>query len=121
METNDIDRIRDDLSRLLETFTRNSKVIMENFADTSDNVPDPIDRASLQSEMDFTFNMRSREGLNKDNLLRALRKLDEGSYGICESCEEEIPIKRLKAIPGAKCCISCQMRLEKEMALISIG
>ena len=41
-------------------------------------------------------------------LKRALRKIEEGSYGICESCEEDIPQERLEIIPGALFCVSCQ-------------
>ncbi|WP_083455672.1 TraR/DksA family transcriptional regulator [Desulfosarcina cetonica] len=49
-------------------------------------------------------------------MLNALRKIDDGSYGYCEACEEEIPINRLKAIPDARYCISCQAQLEKIVA-----
>jgi RNA polymerase-binding transcription factor DksA len=43
-------------------------------------------------------------------VLIALQKIDDGSYGICEDCEEHIPLKRLEAVPGALCCVPCQER-----------
>lgn len=42
----------------------------------------------------------------------ALRRIDEGIYGICEECGSEIPIGRLKAMPFAVRCVDCQERRE---------
>ncbi len=56
---------------------------------------------------------------DKDKLLAiddALEKIQEGTYGECEECGEEIGAGRLKAMPLAKLCVSCQSRLEKEQA-----
>ncbi len=53
---------------------------------------------------------------NQERLLaeveRALQKLDEGTYGLCERCGTEIDFARLKAIPYATYCIHCQSRVE---------
>lgn len=46
------------------------------------------------------------------DILRALRKIDEGTYGICERCEEEIGLPRLAALPMVRYCISCQTKRE---------
>lgn len=43
----------------------------------------------------------------------ALRRIDKGTYGICEECEEKIPPRRLEAFLAARLCIKCQSRLEK--------
>lgn len=43
----------------------------------------------------------------------ALLRIEDGSFGICEDCDEEIPIKRLYALPFARRCIECQERHEK--------
>ena len=43
----------------------------------------------------------------------ALRKIQEGTYGRCNECDEEIPTKRLKAMPFAVSCVSCQEATEK--------
>ncbi len=44
---------------------------------------------------------------------RALTKMAEGSFGICEECDEEIPPRRLMAIPEARLCANCQTYIEK--------
>lgn len=49
-----------------------------------------------------------------EDVKRALRKVDEGSYGICEACGRPIPPERLEASPAARYCLEDQTRLEKE-------
>ena len=50
------------------------------------------------------------------NIDEALTRLEEGEYGICEDCEEEIPLGRLKAMPFARLCVKCKADLEKLQA-----
>lgn len=49
-----------------------------------------------------------------EDVKRALRRLDEGTYGTCEACGRPIPAERLEASPGARYCLEDQARLEKE-------
>jgi len=46
----------------------------------------------------------------------ALLRIDEGEYGVCEECEEEIPLGRLKVLPFARLCVKCKSDLEKLQA-----
>jgi DnaK suppressor protein len=57
---------------------------------------------------------REREKLR--NIDEALLKLEEGEYGICEECEEEIPLGRLKVVPFARFCVKCKSDIEKQQA-----
>ena len=41
----------------------------------------------------------------------ALRRIEQGTYGVCPECEEPISVKRLQAVPWAKFCVACQERL----------
>jgi DnaK suppressor protein len=118
MKSCNIKQVKNDLMQHLGNLNRNSNEVLEKCAKTSDNFSDTLDKANFQSEMDFAFCRLLREGLNKENILRALQKIDEGSYGICEVCKEEISSKRLKAIPYARNCITCQTHLEKGRALV---
>jgi RNA polymerase-binding transcription factor DksA len=45
---------------------------------------------------------------------RALTKISDGTYGICEACDERIPDTRLRAVPAALLCIDCQVKFETE-------
>ena len=60
------------------------------------------------------FRLRDKEKLLA--IEEALEKIREGTYGVCEECGDEIGAGRLKAMPLAKLCVTCQSRLEKEMA-----
>lgn len=115
MKTNDITKIKNDLIQWLDTFSGTSDQTAIIFSE-SNNYSDPADMASAQSEMEYIIHRMCRKGMNKENVLNALRKIEEGGYGTCEECEEDIPVKRLKAIPDARYCISCQAELEKMVA-----
>jgi DnaK suppressor protein len=83
----------------------------------ANDLPDEMDLASSEYLQSFTFRLRGREKVFLDKIERALRKIDEGTYGICEQCEEEIAPKRLEARPETTLCIRCkedQERLERD-------
>ena len=87
-------------------------------ADTSssDTTGDIYDQASSERdrELDLLLGNREREKLR--NIDEALLKIDEGEYGICEECEEEIPVGRLKIVPFARYCVKCKADIEKQQA-----
>jgi DnaK suppressor protein len=118
MKSNDIYQMKDDLLQRLGNLTQNTSNVLEKWANTSDSIADELDKANLQSEMDYASSRLLREGLNMECILLALDKINDGTYGICEGCEEEISIDRLKAIPDAKYCFFCQTQLEKEKASV---
>ena len=75
---------------------------------------DEVDQASSEYMQAFSFRLRGREQHLMNKIALALRKIDEGSFGICEECEEPISVKRLRARPEAPLCISCKEAQEKE-------
>lgn len=112
MNYNEIDQLKETLSQWLVSYDMNSNDVLAHVSKTHDNIPDPLDRASFQSEMEYIFSRLGRESLNKRNILRALRKIEKGSYGICEECGEEISVDRLRAIPDTGYCLACQTEIE---------
>ena len=56
----------------------------------TDDLPDEMDLASSEYLQSFTFRLRGREKSFLDKIEKALRKIDEGTFGICEECGEEI-------------------------------
>lgn len=80
--------------------------------DDEENFPDPTDRASLEANRNFILRIRDRERKLIFKIQEALRRLDEGEYGICESCGEDIGIARLKARPVTTFCIDCKSNQE---------
>jgi len=84
--------------------------------DTND-LPDEMDLASSEYLQSFTFRLRGRERFFLDKIDQALKRIDDASFGICESCEEPISLKRLEARPETTLCIRCkedQERVERD-------
>ena len=82
--------------------------------DEEENFPDPTDRASLEADRNFTLRIRDRERKLILKIQEALKRLEEGVYGICESCGEKIDKARLKARPVTTLCIDCKSTQEVE-------
>ncbi len=78
-----------------------------------DDFPDEMDTASSEVNLQFTGRLREREQRLLPKIDIALRKIEEGSYGECQSCGEEIGVARLKARPVAELCIDCKGEQEK--------
>lgn len=77
------------------------------------NIPDPNDRATMESDRSFELRIRGRERKLMEKVDNALARIDDGSYGVCVGCGEDITIKRLEARPVAKFCIDCKTRQEQ--------
>jgi DnaK suppressor protein len=81
--------------------------------DEKENFPDPTDRASMESDRNFELRIRDRERRLIRKIREALKRIDDGEFGICESCEEEISESRLRARPVATLCIDCKEEQER--------
>lgn len=87
---------------------------VSGMVDGKENFPEPADRAALESDRNATLRIRDRERKLIFKIQEALQRLDDGAYGICEQCGEEIGIERLKARPVTTLCISCKSDQEIE-------
>ena len=77
---------------------------------------DIYDQASSERDRELGLLLGDREREKLRNIDEALLKIDDGEYGICEECEEEIPIGRLKVMPFARYCVKCKADIEKLQA-----
>ena len=73
---------------------------------------DDADKASQSIEKELLFELSDNERTTLDHIEAALRKIDKGTYGTCESCRKPIPKPRLEALPFARYCIACQSSAE---------
>jgi len=78
-----------------------------------ENFPDPNDRASLESDRNFELRIRDRERKLIMKMQEAIKRIDEGTYGICNVCGGPISEKRLMARPVTTECIDCKTKAEK--------
>ena len=82
--------------------------------DDDETFPDPNDRASLESERNFTLRIRDRERKLVSKIDKAIVRIEEGSFGICEECGCEISARRLEARPVTTLCIECKEEQERK-------
>ncbi len=81
------------------------------------NHPDPGDQASAESDRNFMLRLRNREYKLIRKIDETITIIDNGEYGICEDCGEEIDARRLEARPVATFCIECKTRQEENEKL----
>jgi DnaK suppressor protein len=83
-------------------------VIRNREAITIEKSPDALDEVQHAAERELAIRNLDRESQLLRNVRGALRRMDEGTYGVCAHCEEDISPKRLNAVPWAAFCIQCQ-------------
>ncbi len=92
---------------------KESSNTLDHLKEESSNKPDNADRASIESERSLELRTRDRERKLLNKINKALRKIDEGTYGYCEETNKPISIARLKARPIATLSIEAQEMHEK--------
>lgn len=75
---------------------------------------DTYDLASEERDREISFILTDRERERLQAIQEAIERVDQGSYGICDTCETEIAPARLDALPFTRLCVSCQAEREKE-------
>ena len=92
---------------------KESSNTLDHLKEESSNKPDNADRASIESERSLELRTRDRERKLLNKINKALRKIDEGTYGYCEETNKPISIARLKARPIATLSLEAQEMHEK--------
>ena len=87
---------------------------VENMALDTNDLPDEMDLASSEYLQSFELRLRGREKSLLSKLDLALKKIEDGTFGVCEICEEPIGKKRLEARPETTLCIKCKEDQERE-------
>ncbi len=78
----------------------------------SGGFPDPTDRAALECDRNFLLRIRDRERKLIQKIDEAMKRIDEGKFGLCESCGGEISEERLRVRPVTTLCIDCKTEEE---------
>jgi DnaK suppressor protein len=103
-----LEDMKRDLSKEMQGRVKGeSEGVKDEGRDTYDLASDERDR-----EINFILNDREREKVVAID--EALQRIKEKTYGICESCEGEIQLGRLKVLPFTRLCVKCQEENEKE-------
>lgn len=78
---------------------------------------DDIDFAAVSMSTEISSQLAEHESRELTLIERAMRRLRDGNYGVCEVCTKKIPIERLNALPYTSVCVACQRELENNPAL----
>lgn len=104
--------------RLLEQRRRLLHGIREELKEgretTKDEGMDTYDLASDARDRDISLLLTDRDREKLKAIEEALERVEDGTYGICESCEAEIAPERLEALPFTRLCVTCQAEQERE-------
>lgn len=113
MEKDRLEHFRSILNGKLEELLSEADKAVSGMSEKEENFPDPTDRASLETDRNFLLRVKDRERKLISKVKEALQRIDDGSYGICELCGEDISDKRLEARPVTTCCIECKKEEEE--------
>ena len=117
MEEKDLGFFRQLLMQWMEELLINADETVEELSDSRENLADPLDRASAESDRIRILRMRDRESMLIKKIRQSLEDIENGEYGVCEDCGEDISIERLKARPVTSLCIRCKTKRESREKL----
>lgn len=110
MTKTEINKYKDILeARLAELST----VIKNREGITIEKSPDALDEVQNAAERELAIRNLDRESNLLRNVRAALRRIDEGTFGVCVHCDEEISPKRVNAVPWTPYCIACQEQFDR--------
>ena len=75
---------------------------------------DPLDQVRLSTDRDMAVETLNQQARSIRDIRAAVTRIENGSYGWCERCEEQIPPTRLDALPWPRLCVNCQSAAESE-------
>ena len=120
LSNSELDRFRRILVEKRELLVANAQsTLHEDMALDANDLPDEMDLASSEYLQSFQFRLRGREKHFIEKIDKALAKIDQGDFGVCDECGEEISVKRLEARPETTLCIKCKE--DQERAERSLG
>lgn len=114
MNKEKLEEFRQILQEQMDQLLRDADRTVSDMTDEKTNFPDPTDRASLESDRNFELRIRDRERKLIAKIREALDRIDDGEFGECEECGEEIGEARLKARPVTTLCIECKTEQERQ-------
>ena len=97
--------------RLQELLSHAGETV-SGMTEQKETFPDPTDRATLESDRNFMLRIRDREHKLIKKVKKALDRIENNTFGVCEKCGEDISIERLKARPVTTQCIDCKTKEE---------
>ncbi|GAB7023438.1 RNA polymerase-binding protein DksA [Salidesulfovibrio brasiliensis] len=114
MDAKDIQYFHDMLTGMLDDILQKSDRTLEDMTESGEVYADPADRATAESDRAFTLRLRDRERKLIKKIQQALQRIEDGDFGICQDCGDDISVPRLKARPMTTLCIECKSKQEED-------
>jgi DnaK suppressor protein len=115
MKKKDRDIYRKKLLKMREDILNKAKKLKEDsYSLGTDGIQDMADAASNTYTADILMSISDNDLRLLKDIDNTLDKMEKGTYGICEECEEIINEKRLEANPVARYCITCKRQMEEK-------
>ena len=99
---------KQEISHLLSEFSNDTKQVDTGIAQ------DVGDKAESSYTKEFLLSLSDKERRQLLLIDAALKRIDDGNFGVCQACEKVIKKKRLSVVPWAPLCIECQEKEEEE-------
>ncbi|MCP4107367.1 MAG: RNA polymerase-binding protein DksA [Desulfobacteraceae bacterium] len=112
MDKKNIEYFKALLSKRLDDLLDQADDTVSDMTALKENFPDPIDRSALETDRNFMLRIRDREHKLIKKIKKALGRIENGTYGICDKCGEDINVERIKARPVTTQCIDCKTQEE---------
>jgi DnaK suppressor protein len=111
----DVQTFKSTLSTERERLLTHSRRSIESELNiSSDDLPDEADLAASEIQQSLILKQRHQERMRIAKIDTALRKIDDGTFGLCETCDEPIHSGRLLANPASSHCVICQEQNERK-------
>ncbi|MCX5769553.1 MAG: TraR/DksA C4-type zinc finger protein [Candidatus Hydrogenedentes bacterium] len=107
----ELDRLSEGIRKIEES------ALHESVRETTGDLYSYAETGTDNFERETALNIATGESQRLREVADALQRIENGTYGVCEGCEEVIPRKRLEVFPAARYCIKCKSKLEKEGSL----
>ncbi len=114
MGKKNLEKFKQLLTQQLDSLLQDVGKTVSEMTEENTNFPDPTDRASLESDRNFELRIRDRERMLINKIRQALLRIEDNTFGLCESCEEQIGTERLLARPVTTLCIDCKTEQERQ-------
>ena len=99
----------------------NDKIVRDDFGVNNDDRYDELDQATTDIEQSMRMRLRNREMFYIKKVDEALARIEEGVFGECDGCGEDIEMRRLEARPTATLCVGCKEEQERKEVLTAAG
>ncbi len=98
-----------------------NRVVRDDFSVCADDRYDEVDQATTDIEQSMRMRLCNRETLYIKKVDEALKRIEDGCFGSCEECGEDIEVRRLEARPTATLCVGCKEEQERKEVLTAAG